>query len=93
MFKRGAPATTLSKEKSAKKIRWSDHKDAADFIEKEHEKLLWKKNKSVKSAIYNKGLSRGLWEEDDWWKQRVANKVESQYKTHVVMDESRSCPQ
>jgi hypothetical protein len=59
---------------------WKEYPDQEKFTMEEHEKLGWRKI-TVKKSIFNAGLKRRMWGEDELWE--VCYKIDSLYKTHI----------
>jgi hypothetical protein len=73
------------------KVNWKNYPKQDDFLRKEHEALGWKKNSLVKKIIFERGLKRKLWSDEEVWKKRVSYKVDAQYKANHLMSDARSC--
>lgn len=76
--------------KKSPKVCWKDFPQQEDFIISEHKKFHWKKNAAVKKIIFGTGLKRKLWEDDEVWRKRVCYKIDSLYKSNVILCDRRS---
>lgn len=74
------------------KVSWKDFPMQDHFLRKEHEKLGWKKNNSVKKSIFDSGVKRKLWNDDEVWRKRISYKIDAQYKANYLMSDTRSSP-
>lgn len=76
--------------KRSPKVCWKDFPQQEDFIISEHKKFQWKKNGAVKKIIFGAGLKRKLWEDDEVWRKRVCYKIDSLYKSNILLCDRRS---
>lgn len=89
-----APRPQEKKQSTPKmaKVNWKDFPMQDDFLRREHENMGWKKNNTVKKSIFDMGLKRKLWNDDEVWRKRVCYKIDAQYKAHFLMSDTRSSP-